>query len=205
LHSYEAYLRERWQQGCRNGAKLYREVVAMGYPGQRKQVARLVAHLRKQTKAGIMDFSAQPQGLTPRAAVSLLMRRPENLTPGQQQALIQICQVHPEIEQVMKIVESFLQMLRTLQGQQLETWMEGVQQSNIREMQNFVEKLRQDQDAVQAGLTLVWSNGVVEGHVNRLKCLKRTMYGRAKFDLLRQRVLFRPPSPQSRSFHAKCG
>src|SRR5258708_13892875 len=77
LHPYEAYLRERWQQGSRNGAHLYREVVALGYPGERKQVARLVAYLRKQTKAGVTDFSAQPQGLTPRAAVSLLMRRAE--------------------------------------------------------------------------------------------------------------------------------
>ena len=205
LHPYEAYLRDRWQQGCRNGANLYREVVAMGYPGKRKQVARLVAYLRKQTKAGMTDFSTQPQGLTPRAAVSLLMRRPENVTQEQQQALIQMRHAHSEIEQVMEIVEGFLQMLRTLQGQQLAEWIQQVQQSNIREMQNFIEKLRQDQDAVQAGLTLEWSNGVVEGHVNRLKCLKRTMYGRAKFDLLRQRVLFRPPSPQSRSFHAKCG
>ena len=177
----------------------------MGYPGKRKQVARLVAHLRKQTKAGAVDFSAHPQGLTPRAAVSLLMRRPENLTLQQKQALIQMRHIHPEVEELMQLVEGFLQMLRTLQGQQLENWMQRVQQSSIREMQNFVEKLRQDRDAVQAGLTLKWSNGVVEGHVNRLKCLKRAMYGRAKFDLLRQRVLYRSPSLSSGSFHEMCG
>ncbi len=177
----------------------------MGYPGKRKQVARLVAHLRKQTKAGVTDFSAQPQALTPRAAVSLLMRRAENLTPEEEQALHQLRHIHPEIEELMPLVESFLQMLRTLQGQQLEDWMQRVQQSTIREMHNFVAKLRQDRDAVQAGLTLKWSNGVVEGHVNRLKCLKRTMYGRAKFDLLRQRVLYRSPSPSSDSFHEMCG
>jgi transposase len=206
LHPYEAYVRERWQQGCRNGARLYREIVAMGYPGKRQQVARLVAHLRKQLRAGITDFSAQPQGLTPRAAVSLLMRRSETLTKEQQQALVQMRQAHPEIERVMQIVDRFLTMLRTLQGEQLEAWMETAQLSSIREIQNFVEKLRKDQQAVQAGLTLIWNNGVVEGHVNRLKCLKRTMYGRAKFDLLRQRVLYQAPSPAStQSIHAKCG
>ena len=205
LHPYEGYLRERWQQGCRNGAQLYREVVAMGYPGKRQQVARLVAYLRKQTKAGATNFTAKGQGLTPRGAVSLLMQRPEKLTQEQQQALIQMRLAHPEIEEVMHIVEGFLHMLRKLQGQQLEEWMERTQHSHIRELQNFVEKVRKDQDAVQAGLTLEWSNGVVEGHVNRLKCLKRTMYGRAKFDLLRQRVLYRSPSPSSGSFHAKCG
>jgi len=62
LHPYEASLRERWQQGCRNGARLYREVVAMGYPGKRKQVARLVAHLRQQTNGwgqGFLDAAAR--------------------------------------------------------------------------------------------------------------------------------------------------
>ena len=67
--------------------------------------------------------------------------------------------------------------------------MQTAQQSNIREMQNFAEKLRKDQQAVQAGLTLTWNNGVVEGHVNRLKLIKRKMFGRAKLDLLRIRVM----------------
>ncbi len=138
----------------------------MGYPGKRKQVARLVAHLRKQTKAGVTDFSRQPQGLTPRAAVSLLMCRPENRTQEQRQALAQMGQVHPEIALVMELVDCFLTMLRTLQGEQLEDWMQTAQQNNIREIHNFVEKLRKDQQAVQAGLTLTWNNGVVEGHVN---------------------------------------
>ena len=127
------------------------------------------------------------------------------VTQEQQQALVQMRQAHPEIAQVMEIVAHFLTMLRTLQGDQLEAWMETARQSHIREIQNFVEKLRKDRQAVQAGLTLSWNNGVVEGHVNRLKCLKRTMYGRAKFDLLRQRVLYRPPSPPTQLFHAKCG
>lgn len=56
-------------------------------------------------------------------------------------------------------------------------------------LQAFVKKLRQDQQAVQAGLILKWNNGMVEGHINRLKFLTRSMYGRANFDLLRLRVL----------------
>jgi len=96
----------------------------------------------------------------------------------------------------MEVVECCVSMLRTLQGQNLEEWMEKALQSGVGEFHNFVEKLRQDQAAVQAGLTMQWNNGVVEGHVNRLKCIKRAMYGRAKFDLLRQRVLYRSPSSQ---------
>jgi transposase len=181
----------------------------MGYPGQRKQVARLVAHLRQLLKEGVEDFTTQPQGLTPRQAVALLMRRKEKVTEEEQRVLAQLRQMHSEMAIVMELVESFLQMLRTLQGQRLEIWMHETEQSHIPELCNFVKKLRQDQAAVQAGLTLPWSNGVVEGHVNRLKCLKRAMYGRAQFDLLRLRVLYRAPSPPqsnpAHSLHAKCG
>ena len=56
-------------------------------------------------------------------------------------------------------------------------------------LRSFVTGLRRDQDAVTAGLTLNWSSGAVEGHVNRIKMLKRQMYGRANPDLLRRRVL----------------
>lgn len=209
LHPYEAYLQERWQQGCRNASRLHREIIERGYVGKRKQVARFVAYLRQQLREGNVDAKARLQGLTPRQAVSLLMCRPENLTEKQKLALTEIRHLHPEIERVMEVVDTFVTMLRTLQGQHLEEWMEKALQSDIREIHNFVEKLRQDQVAVQAGLTMQWNNGVVEGHVNRLKCIKRVMYGRAKFDLLRQRVLYRSPSSQelaaTHPFHAKCG
>jgi len=209
LHPYEAYLQERWQQGCRNASQLHRELIERGYEGKRKQVARFVAYLRQQLKEGNALAKARPQGLTPRQAVSLLMCRRENLTEEQRRALGEVRHLNSEIERVMEVVDSFVSMLRTLQGQHLEEWMEKASQSGIGEIRNFVEKLRKDQAAVQAGLTLQWNNGVVEGHVDRLKCIKRMMYGRAKFDLLRQRVLYRSPSSQELAtphpFHAKCG
>ena len=59
-----------------------------------------------------------------------------------------------------------------------------------RELRTFATGLKSDYDAVKAGLTTTWSNGQLEGQVNRLKLIKRQMYGRAKFDLLRQRVLY---------------
>ena len=65
LQPYEAYLQERWQQGCRNTSRLHREIIERGYMGKRKQVARFVAYLRQQLKAGIVDVKARPQGLTP--------------------------------------------------------------------------------------------------------------------------------------------
>jgi transposase len=80
-------------------------------------------------------------------------------------------------------------MLRTRTGEQLDVWLEQVRASQIRELQSFVLGIERDKVAVRAGLTLSTSNGLVEGKVNQLKLIKRMMFGRAKFPLLRQRVL----------------
>ena len=80
-------------------------------------------------------------------------------------------------------------MLRDRTGDGLDAWIDAVKASGITELTRFATGLITDEAAVRAGLTLVWSNGQVEGNVNRLKLIKRQMYGRANFDLLRQRVL----------------
>ena len=86
-------------------------------------------------------------------------------------------------------METFLQMLRERTGEQLDAWLKEVEASHLQAFEPFVTGVQPDQDAVLAGLTLPWSNGPLEGHVNRLKLIKRRMYGRAKFDLLKLRVL----------------
>ncbi|KOX18466.1 transposase [Saccharothrix sp. NRRL B-16348] len=80
-------------------------------------------------------------------------------------------------------------MLRQRQGRHLDTWIAHAQASDIQQMQGFAAGLLKDYDAVRNGLTLAWSSGAVEGAVGRLKSIKRQMYGRANFDLLRRRVL----------------
>lgn len=93
------------------------------------------------------------------------------------------------VDQTYELVQLFTQMLRTRTGEQLDTWLEKVRTSRIRELQGFVAGVERDKKAVKAGLTLPASNGMVEGNVNKLKLLKRMGYGRAGFPLLRQRVL----------------
>jgi hypothetical protein len=73
-----------------------------------------------------------------------------------------------------------------------------VQASHLNAFQSFVTGVQQDKDAVLAGLTLPWSNGPLEGNVNRLKLIKRSMYGRAEFDLLRLRVLYQSKTSRDR-------
>ncbi|GHO49863.1 hypothetical protein KSX_80260 [Ktedonospora formicarum] len=87
------------------------------------------------------------------------------------------------------MVQQFTQMLRTHTWEQLDTWLEKVRDSQIRELQGFVAGVEQDKKAAKAGLTLPQSNGMIEGKVNKLKLVKRMGYGRTSFPLLRQRIL----------------
>jgi transposase len=95
-------------------------------------------------------------------------------------------------------LEEFLHMVRERTGEQLDAWLEKVEASHLPAFQTFVTGVQKDKDAVLAGLTLPWSNGPLEGHVKRLKLIKRSMYGRADIDLLKLRVLHRSKASQDR-------
>lgn len=95
----------------------------------------------------------------------------------------------PELEALTRHVRDFAQILTQLQGDRLLEWIAAVRADNLPSMHTFVNGLELDIDAVIAGLTLPWNSGIVEGHVNRIKMIKRQMYGRAGFQLLRKRVL----------------
>ena len=94
-----------------------------------------------------------------------------------------------DLAQAYTLAQSFAMMVRKRQPALLEPWFAAVVRSGISSLQRFANSLQQDLAAVKAGLSLVWSNGQVEGQINRLKMIKRQMYGRANFDLLRKRVL----------------
>jgi transposase len=111
------------------------------------------------------------------------------LKEEEQETLRLIRQASPKAEAAYHLVVTFLQMVRERTGEQLDSWLKEVEASHLKAFESFITSVQQDKDAVLAGLTLPWSTGPVEGQVNRLKLIKRSMYGRAKFDLLRLRVL----------------
>jgi hypothetical protein len=112
-------------------------------------------------------------------------------------------QASPQLEVAYQLVDDFLHMLREPTGEQLDSWLKKVEISQLPAFHTFVTGVRQDKDAVLAGLTLPWSTGPVEGQVNRLKLMKRGMYGRAEFDLLRLRVLHQSKKSQDRKHKDK--
>ena len=186
LAPFEPYLRKRWQAGCHNQMALWREIMTQGFTGGYRTVARFLTQL---DPAGTPVAAA---GCTPRQAVGLLMRRPADLTKAETEAWLALPKIHSEVERAITLGRQFIQMTRQRQADKLDAWSEAVADSGIPELHRFVGKLDQDRAAVQAGLSLPWSNGQLEGQINRLKFIKRSMYGRAKFDLLRQRVLLPP-------------
>ena len=119
-----------------------------------------------------------------------MIRQPEELTEQHLQELLRICQASPQIEKAYHLAQSFWDMLRLRQGEErLDGWLQDVSSSDLPELQHFAVGIQRDKAAVQAGLSLPYSNGPVAGHLNRLKLIKRRKDGRAQFDLLRQRVL----------------
>ncbi|MFE3281271.1 transposase [Nocardia sp. NPDC059239] len=121
--------------------------------------------------------------------MSWLMSDPASLDPDDQQRLDAILTASPELTGLAGHIRAFATMMRQLRGRELEQWMKAVDADDLPALHSFVRGLRRDFDAVTAGLTLPWSSGPVEGHVNRIKMIKRQMFGRAKPDLLRKRIL----------------
>ena len=125
------------------------------------------------------------------AAVSLFMRRAETLQEIEREHLAAFRQAAPALDTSYQLVQDFLVMMRKLEGERLDAWLSRVHESGLPELESFAEGVERDKSAVQAGLTLAINNGQVEGQVTRIKLIKRMMYGKAGFALLRQRVLHR--------------
>jgi transposase len=117
------------------------------------------------------------------------MTRPRRLSPEDQARLTAILSNCPELAAVTARVREFAVLMTQRRGHDLESWMTAATATGDAALRSFVTGLRADQDAVTAGLTHQWSSGAVEGHINRVKMLKRQMYGRASPDLLRRRIL----------------
>jgi len=136
--------------------------------------------------------SANPQRIqkyAPNAALWLFVRDPESLDEVEHEDLAAFCQASTALKKAYDLVQDFLSMVHKREGHRLETWLEQVESSDLSELQSFATGVERDKAAVQAGLTWWINNGVVEGSVTKVKLIKRQMYGRAGFALLRQRVL----------------
>jgi transposase len=210
IDPYKTYILNRWHQGCRKGAQLEREVRAKGYKGSGRALYRYLETLEPTSvptrKRGSSSVMRQPNpllALSPQQATWLFFRKEEELKIEEQETLRQLRQASPNVETTYQVVNAFLHMVRERTGERLDNWLEAVQASHLEAFQTFVTGVQRDKDAVLAGLTLPWSNGPLEGNVNRLKLIKRSMYGRAEIDLLKHRVLYQSKKNRDRKDRRK--
>ena len=202
LNPYKDYLLERWNAGCRTAMQLFRELQPRGYTGSYRRVAAYASRLRqaqglpprrqglRQTLPVVAESPCQP--LTPRRAAWLVLRRTEKRTEDEAQQLAQVRTQSAEVAEAIDLAEDFATLVRQRQPAQLDPWLQRATTSTLEAWQRFAKGLYEDYEAVKAGVTLPWSTGPVEGHINRLKMLKRQMFGRARLDLLSRRFVGAP-------------
>jgi transposase len=179
LDLYQEYLHMRWESGCRDITLLWKELQQQGYPGQRKSVAKYLKRFQKSSPLSSHYSLA-----------SLFMK--DRLQEREQRYLDSLLLDHPKLQEIYKLTQGFRTLISQKNPETLEDWVTETEHCGIKKLQNFAWGLRQDYPAVKAALAYEWSNGQVEGQVNRLKSIKHQMYGRANFDLLRLRVLGPP-------------
>jgi len=193
LDPYEGYLRRRWSEGCHNGMQLWREIRAQGFAYSSSPVSRFVAHLRHDPSLRPARRAASAltsvRGPSAREVALLFLRRFDDRTDDQTAYVERLLQEDGDIAAAYAVTQDFATMLRQREGERLDAWIETAAQSGSDDLKRFALGLRDDYAAVQAGLTLDYSNGQVEGQVTRLKLVRRSMYGRGRFDLLERRVL----------------
>jgi len=206
LDPYKATLLERWNAGCHTAMRLFRELRQQGYVGSYGLVAAYARRVRqaqglapgqrrpRQPLPAVAEPPCQP--LTPRRATWLVLRREAKRTEAEVRQLTQLRDQHAEVAEAIDLAQDFLSLVRQRQPTQLDPWLQRATASTLEALQRFATGLYEDYEAVKAGVTLPWSTGPVEGHINRLKMLKRQMFGRARLDLLSRRFLLAPRRAQ---------
>jgi len=197
LDPYLPYLLGRWNEGCRSAKRLHQEIREMGYRHSVDTVNRLLSSFRHTEGQG-KKLPLAPRakrgsmaGATPTAknVAALFMRREEMLSEEQKEYLQRLCASDRALADARRLTQDFAGMVRNVEGDKLDGWLAEAKASEAHAMKKFAVSLEKDLSAVRAGLTERWSNGPVEGLVNKLKLVKRQGYGRAGFGLLRARVL----------------
>ncbi len=198
VEPYADYLERRWRERCINMAQLFREIKEMGYEGSYDAVADHLRCFRRgllpPARMTAEEADGPPKGSRHECqeTARLLMleaKAPDALDTEQSEWLEQLRERCPELAAAQELAGRFARIMREGEEERLAGWFRAVEMSSLSEIRTFAKGVRQDEAAVRAAISLPWSSGQVEGQVNRLKLVKRQMYGRANFDLLRRRVL----------------
>ncbi|MGC4807207.1 ISL3 family transposase [Micromonospora sp. DT233] len=187
LAPFHSYLRQRLTDGVHQTADLHAEIVARGYQGSLRVLRDWLATNRTRPTPMTLRVPSA------RRITAWIMRPGQKLTDDDHSQLADARGRCPDLDAIADLARGFAALVRH-QGtaRHLDTWIDRARHAGYPEIRGFAAGLANDRDAVVAGLTQPWSSGPVEGQVNRIKTIKRQMYGRADLDLLRKRVLATP-------------
>jgi transposase len=198
LDPFKPAILELWNGGCQTGSVILREMQARGYRGGQTTLLAYITQLRlasgvpPKKRVGVTAASiTDPTERVPssRGLTWLVLRKGNTLDTDERQRLDEVGGVHADIAMAISLCQEFAMIVRERRHEQLDGWLEQAEQSGLAPLVSFATGVRRDYAAVKAGVTLEYSNGPTEGHINRLKMVKRQMYGRAKLDLLKQRLI----------------
>ncbi|MCX4672437.1 transposase [Streptomyces sp. NBC_01381] len=192
LDRYKPFLQAQFAPGTTSAKELYDQIRAQGFQGGYSTLSRYVLSLRKGKERKGKAVAAPAQNPSPRSITAWIMRPRGNLSASEAARLDEVRIAYPGITESCDLARAFTDLVRHRRGALLGQWIREAERSTIGPLRALGSFLRQDIDAVTAGLTLPYSSGVVEGHVCRVKSLKRSMYGRGSFALLRARILASP-------------
>ena len=189
------YIRRRWDEGCRNAVQLTDELKAQGFQVSYHMVRRRVFDWRLADPAAPPEHAAETTSRIPARPSSkrvtwLLLKKVQELETDERIFVEEVGKQCPALQDAATLARAFMTMVQDRQPEAWQEWLKNARDpAAATQFGTFAKGLQADEQAVRAALTLEWSNGQVEGQINRLKTIKRQMYGRARFDLLRQRVL----------------
>jgi hypothetical protein len=207
---HEAFLARRWAEGTTAVRRLFADIHQRGYTGSYSHLARFLAPWRN-TAPPLDTMPAQPPSpsdneapvpppvptldpmtgrqISPLTAAALCVKPRGEMTPRQIVNVDALKAGSPEFTSMRQLAMRFRGLLRSGSVETLDVWLRDARLSGIYAMRRFARTLRQDIGAVRNAMLEPWSNGQAEGQINRLKTLKRSMYGRAGVELLRARMM----------------
>lgn len=199
LDPFIPYLETCIAEGCENASQLWRDIQAQGFTGSSRQVFRWMQLKRSSISPhtpiahhNTIHMSVRLPQLPSSAQLSwVLVQNPETLMDNDR-ILLHFIQQDDTICLLYSLAQRFVNMVKNCQSEQLDQWITDARTFSAKPVQTFARGIQNDYPEIHAALCMKWSNGQTEGQVNRLKFIKRQMYGRAKFDLLRLRVLAPP-------------
>jgi transposase len=189
VRDFHEYLTYRWNEGCHNATRLFHEIRARGYRGSRQMVSNYVSSWRVSPRFRSSSKKRKLDRIAPKHAAILTCRPTERLSEQQRTLFDRVAVNCPSIRSMRFLALDFREAITNKDTDGMLHWIRTTTQSGIGPLVRFAYGLRKDFKAVISAVETSWSNGQTEGQINRLKAIKRQMYGRAGFRLLRARVL----------------